>query len=89
MSAIRVWHKQKLAGAFEKESECVVFREELAALQEELRKYTRALADIACVEDLLDAFINANTDYNILFYPSHFLSRRKALGTIYLIKLVL
>lgn len=48
------WHKQSLAGAFEQESECVVFREELASLQEELRKYTRALADIAGVEDLTD-----------------------------------
>lgn len=48
------WHKRKLAGAFEKETECVVFREELAVLQEELRKYTKALADIAGVEDLTD-----------------------------------
>ena len=31
-----------------------MFREELAALQEELRKYSRMLADIADIEDLTD-----------------------------------
>ena len=48
------WHRKSLAGAFEDETERAVFREELAALQEELRKYSRMLADIAEVEDLTD-----------------------------------
>ena len=48
------WHRKSLAGDFEDETERAVFREELAALQEELRKYSRMLADIAEVEDLTD-----------------------------------
>lgn len=36
------------------ESERSAFREELASLQVELRKYSRILADIAGVEDLTD-----------------------------------
>lgn len=48
------WHPKMLAGAFECKSECDVFREELKALQRELRKYSRALADLAEVEDLTD-----------------------------------
>ncbi len=48
------WHRKSLAGDFERESERVIFREELAALQVELRKYSRMLADIAEVEDLTD-----------------------------------
>ena len=36
----------------ENEQECRVFREELDSLQVELRKYSRALADLAEVEDL-------------------------------------
>ena len=46
------WHKESLAGAFDCESKRKEFREELAALQEELRNYNRMLADIAGVEDL-------------------------------------
>lgn len=48
------WHPKSLAGDFEDETERAVFREELAALQEALRKYSRMLADIAGVEDLTD-----------------------------------
>ena len=48
------WHRKSLAGDFEDETERVVFREELAVLQEDLRKYSRMLADIAGVEDLTD-----------------------------------
>ena len=48
------WHRKSLAGDFEWESERVDFRNELAALQAELRKYSRMLADIAGVEDLTD-----------------------------------
>ena len=48
------WHRKSIAGDFEDETERTVFRDELAALQEELRKYSRMLADIADVEDLTD-----------------------------------
>jgi len=48
------WHKKSLAGAFEDLEECTTFREELSDLQEELRKYTHLLSDIAGVEDLTD-----------------------------------
>ena len=48
------WHRKSLAGDLENETERTVFRDELAALQEELRKYSRMLADIADVEDLTD-----------------------------------
>ena len=48
------WHRKSLAGAFEQESERSAFREELAALQVELLKYSRMLADIVGVEDLTD-----------------------------------
>ncbi len=46
------WHKLALAGAFEQSEQCQAFRQELAALQVDLRRYTKALADIAKVEDL-------------------------------------
>lgn len=48
------WHRKRVAGAFESFEECVTFREELAFLQVELRKYSRLLADIIGVEDLTD-----------------------------------
>lgn len=48
------WHRKSIAGDLEDETERTVFRDELAALQEELRKYSRMLADIADVEDLTD-----------------------------------
>ena len=46
------WHPRSIADDFEKESECNAFREELKLLQVELRKYSRALSDLAGVEDL-------------------------------------
>ena len=46
------WHPKSIAGAFECQSECAVFREDLISLQVELRKYSRALADLAGIEDL-------------------------------------
>ena len=46
------WHPKMLAGDLKKESDD--FRAELIALQAELRKYSRALADLADVEDLTD-----------------------------------
>ena len=48
------WHKESLAGAFSNDEKCGEFRKELAALQEELRKYNRMLAELANVEDLTD-----------------------------------
>ena len=48
------WHKAELAGAFANIDDCQDFRNELAILQQELRKYNRLLADIAQVEDLTD-----------------------------------
>ena len=55
------WHRKSIAGDLEDETERAVFREELIALQEELRKYSRMLADIADVEDLTDLEDTANT----------------------------
>jgi hypothetical protein len=46
------WHRRSLADAFKNPERCREFREELAALQPRLRDYTRALADMAQVEDL-------------------------------------
>ena len=48
------WHPKMLAGDLKNEQECLVFRKELVLLHVELRKYTRALADLAGVEDLTD-----------------------------------
>ncbi|MEN8180103.1 MAG: hypothetical protein ABFS39_15985 [Pseudomonadota bacterium] len=46
------WHRLSLAGAFDDPDRCAVFREELAVKQQQLREYTRMLADMAGVEDL-------------------------------------
>ena len=46
------WHPLSLAGAFQDAPRCTEFRAELAGLQEVLRNYTRALADLAQVEEL-------------------------------------
>ena len=46
------WHKLSLSGAFADPARCTEFRTELAALQQTLRNYTKALADMARVEDL-------------------------------------
>ena len=48
------WHKESLAGAFDKPEKRIEFREELQALQKDLRSYNRMLADIAGMEDLTD-----------------------------------
>ena len=37
---------------FQNEDECLIFRNELSVLQNELIKYTKLLADLAMVEDL-------------------------------------
>lgn len=47
------WHRRVLAGKLD-EQEKRRFREELHALQRDLRNYTRLLADLAGVEDLTD-----------------------------------
>jgi hypothetical protein len=46
------WHRLSLADAFKDPERCREFRDELAALQPQLRNYTRALAAMAQVEDL-------------------------------------
>ncbi len=46
------WHKASLEGAFDAPEGCQEFRDELATLQEQLRQYTKMLADMANVEDL-------------------------------------
>lgn len=49
------WHKRSLAGNFNDAAACAEFREELAALQVVLQKYTRMLGDMAGMEeDLTD-----------------------------------
>ena len=46
------WHRKSLDGAFESYDGCAEFRAELEELQELLKNYTQALAEIAGVEDL-------------------------------------
>jgi hypothetical protein len=46
------WHKLSLDGAFELAEQRQVFRQELKALQIDLKNYAQVLADIAQVEDL-------------------------------------
>jgi hypothetical protein len=46
------WHREMLAGVFEKEEKRREFRDELRPLQVKLRNYTKMLADMAGVEDL-------------------------------------
>jgi hypothetical protein len=48
------WHKLSLANAFESAQHRKEFRNELSALQGLLRKYARALASIAAIEDLTE-----------------------------------
>lgn len=48
------WHRLSVAGAFKDTEKCREFRKELAALQVDLRKYTKMLADMAGVEDLTE-----------------------------------
>ena len=46
------WHRKKLEGAFENSTDCLLFRNELSELQSELINYTKALEELAKVEDL-------------------------------------
>lgn len=46
------WHRRSVEGAFGDAAGRAEFRTELAALQSQLRNYSRLLADIAQVEDL-------------------------------------
>ena len=46
------WHKLSLAGGLNEEKGQETFRKDLATLQVVLKNYTKALADIAQVEDL-------------------------------------
>lgn len=48
------WHRLASLGAFEDESQCEIFRKELENLQGILKNYTRMLADMAGVEDLVE-----------------------------------
>lgn len=48
------WHGLSTQGAFEDKARCVEFRQELVVLQSTLRLYSKALADMAGVEDLTD-----------------------------------
>ena len=48
------WHKLKMAGAFKDEEKCQQFRKELAELQQQLKNYTKMLADMAGVEDMTE-----------------------------------
>lgn len=48
------WHRKLLAGELSDEKVSNTFRQELAALQANLRNYSRMLAEIAGVEDLTD-----------------------------------
>ena len=48
------WHPQSLAGALHDDDKRAEFRQDLEALQSDLRNYNRLLAQIAGVEDLTD-----------------------------------
>ncbi len=48
------WHPVSTGGGFDDQDTCTSFRQELAQLQEQLRIYTRMLADMAGVEDLTE-----------------------------------
>jgi hypothetical protein len=48
------WHRLARDGAFHDAAKCKTFRKELADLQPKLRRFTRALAEMAQVEDLTD-----------------------------------
>jgi len=46
------WHRISTVEGISSGQRCLEFREELTALQTQLRRYTRALSDMAAVEDL-------------------------------------
>ena len=56
------WHRESLAGSFNDEEKRREFRAELEALQEEMRRYNRLLANIAEVEDLTDLELEEDGD---------------------------
>ena len=53
------WHKLEVAGAFQAEDQCALFRNELAQLQKTLRTYSKMLADMAEVEDITNLEVEA------------------------------
>jgi len=48
------WHRLSVQRAFDDPGQCKSFRQELSQLQNELRKYTKMLSDMAGVEDLTE-----------------------------------
>ncbi len=52
------WHRESRADAFDDDAKKQEFRQELAALQEDLRNYNGLLAHIADVEDLTELEIS-------------------------------
>ena len=46
------WHRLSQDGAFQDEEQCTCFRNELKALQSDLRRYMGMLSEIAGVEDI-------------------------------------
>ena len=48
------WHRELISGSFADTEKCKLFRTDLEVLQNELRKYTKMLADMASVEDLTE-----------------------------------
>ncbi len=48
------WHRESMSGGFDDAAKCLQFREELMRLQQQLRSYTKMLADMADVEDLTE-----------------------------------
>ena len=48
------WHHLSKQGAFDKDAKFAEFREELTALQDKLRAYTKLLSDLADVEDMTE-----------------------------------
>jgi len=46
------WHKLSLEGAFDDDSQCKIFRQELKELQQTLQTYNLLLANMADIEDL-------------------------------------
>ena len=61
------WHKLSLNDAFNNPEQCLQFRQELQALQLELRDYSAMLAEIADVEDICNVF--PNEDENDQLFP--------------------
>lgn len=56
------WHPQSLAGALGDAEKRTEFRQDLEALQSDLRNYNRLLAQIAGVEDLTDLEVRPDAD---------------------------